>query len=111
MRTFRSGIVILSAIGAATLPATAALAVTPTTLFVAGASSSCSNSGSGTQDTPFCTISAAAAKAVAGQTVQVAAATYNEAVTVPRSGTASAPIVYSGASGATVTGGVSGFKL
>jgi parallel beta-helix repeat protein len=110
MRTVRSGIVILSALGAAALPATAALAVTPTTLYVNGASASCSNSGAGTQTTPFCTISAGAAKAVAGQTVQVAAATYNEAVTVPKSGTAGAPIVYS-ASGATVTGGVNGFKL
>jgi parallel beta-helix repeat protein len=96
--------------GAAVLPATAALAVTPTTLFVSKAAG-CSDTGAGTSTAPFCTIGAAAAKAVAGQTVSVAAATYTEAVTVKNSGTATAPIVYSAAPGVTVTGGVNGFKL
>jgi parallel beta-helix repeat protein len=95
-------------LGAALLPAAVASAA-PTTLYVG--KSSCSDSGPGTQTNPFCTIGAAAAKAVAGQTVQVEAGTYAESVTVPKSGTASGPITYQGMPGATVTGGANGFKL
>ena len=48
-----------------------------------GASASCSNTGPGTQATPFCTISAAAKKAVnAGDTVHVQPGTYREQVNV-----------------------------
>jgi parallel beta-helix repeat protein len=101
---------VVTGLGAAGLSATTASAAV-TTLYVNGASSSCSNSGSGTPTTPYCTIGAAAAKAVAGQTVSVAAATYTEAVTVKNSGTASAPITYAAAPGVVVTGGVNGFKL
>src|SRR6476661_3582160 len=112
-RAARYVITILGALGAAVLPATTALAATPTTLFVDNGNSGCSNSGPGSSATPFCTISAGAAKAVGGQTVQVAAGTYREAVTAPRSGTASAPIVFTAAPGATVTvtGGVQGFTV
>ena len=74
-----------------------------TTLYVDGASSSCSDSGAGTVDQPFCTIGAAARVVSAGRTVQVAAGTYPEAVSIPRSGTSSAPIVFTAAPGATVT--------
>ena len=58
----------------------------------------CSNSGSGTQTLPYCTISAAAAVVQAGQTVMVAQGTYNESVDITRSGTANAPITFVGAS-------------
>ncbi|HYM57163.1 MAG TPA: right-handed parallel beta-helix repeat-containing protein [Solirubrobacteraceae bacterium] len=83
------------------------------TLYVDGASSSCSNSGSGTVTQPFCTISAAAAVALAGNTVLVSAGTYNETVKPPRSGTAGAEIVFAAQPGATVTvrGGSYGFYL
>jgi parallel beta-helix repeat protein len=83
---------------------------TPTVLYVGGAG--CSDSGSGTESEPFCTISAAAAVVVAGQTVQVASGVYQEAVTVARSGTSDAPIVFRTAPGAsaTVQGGSFGFK-
>jgi len=112
-RAARYVFTILAALGAAVLPAATAQAATPTTLFVDNGNSACSNTGPGSSATPFCTIGAGAAKAVAGQTVQVAAGTYREAVTAPRSGTASAPITFTAASGATVTvtGGVNGFKL
>ncbi|HET7517423.1 MAG TPA: DUF1565 domain-containing protein, partial [Actinomycetes bacterium] len=80
------------------------------TLYVGG--SGCSNSGPGSESQPFCTISAASSAAVAGQTVQVSSGVYAEAVTVARSGTAAAPIVFTTAPGAsaTVTGGTFGFK-
>jgi len=83
------------------------------TLYVDGASSSCSNTGSGTVTQPFCTISAAAAVVVAGQTVLVSEGTYNETVKPPRSGTAGAAIVFAAQPGATVTvrGGSYGFYL
>lgn len=110
MRTIRSGVIILSAIGVATLPATAALALTPTTLYVNNGVS-CSDATIDSSATPFCTIGAAATKAVAGQTVQVAGGPYHEAVTAKNSGIVGAPIVYSATGSVTVTGGVNGFKL
>jgi parallel beta-helix repeat protein len=72
----------------------------------------CSDSGPGTESQPFCTISAASSAAVAGQTVQVSSGVYQEAVTVARSGTSTAPIVFTTAPGASVTvrGGSFGFK-
>jgi parallel beta-helix repeat protein len=72
----------------------------------------CSDSGPGSESQPFCTISAGSSKAVAGQTVQVSSGIYNEAVTAARSGTSTAPIVFTTAPGAsvTVTGGTFGFK-
>jgi parallel beta-helix repeat protein len=90
-----------------------ALAVGGPTLYVDGSRSGCSNSGQGTQLQPFCTIGAAAAQVVAGQTVQVAAGTYLEKVTVSKSGTQGAPIVFTAAPGAavTVTGQANGFAI
>ena len=115
MRSSRKMLPLAAAAGAAVvsvaMAAPAAAAVT--TLYVDKANGQCSNSGPGTQTTPFCTISGAAAKVVAGQTVQVSAGTYSEKVTVARSGTSGAPIVFAAASGATVTvtGGADGFVL
>ena len=90
-----------------------ALGVGGTTLYVDGSSSGCSNSGQGTQVQPFCTIGAAAAQVVAGQTVQVATGTYLEKVTVSKSGTQGAPIIFTAAPGAavTVTGQTNGFAI
>jgi parallel beta-helix repeat protein len=72
-------------------------------LYVDRANASCSNSGPGTVDQPFCTISAAASQVAAGQTVQVAGGTYPERVVVATSGTSAAPIVFRAAPGANVT--------
>ena len=90
-----------------------ALGVSPETLYVDGSSPSCSNSGSGAQGAPFCTIGAAVAKVAPGQTVQVAGGTYSEKVSISKSGTATAPITFSAAPGATVTvtGGTNGFVI
>jgi parallel beta-helix repeat protein len=83
------------------------------TLYVDRSSSACSDSGSGTTSQPLCTIGAAAARVTTGQTVEVASGTYPESVTLSRSGTSTAPIVFTAAPGATVTlsGPASGFAL
>jgi parallel beta-helix repeat protein len=81
-------------------------------LYVDNQNPGCSNTGAGTATQPFCTISAAAAKATAGTTVQVAAGTYTEQVSV-KSGASGSPVVFQAAPGATVTvtGGTYGFYI
>src|SRR2546421_2204515 len=87
--------------------------VSGATLQVDQANTSCSDSGSGTSSRPFCTIGAAAKKAVAGTTVVVSDGDYPESVTVGSSGTQSSPIVFTTAAGATVTltGASHGFTI
>lgn len=82
-------------------------------LYVDRGNASCSDAGTGSSTQPFCTIGAAAAKVTAGQTVQVAAGTYPEAVTIVTSGTSTAPITFTAAPGATVTisGQTNGFVI
>ena len=63
-------------------PAAPAMART-TTYLVRQHDPHCSNTGPGNATKPFCTISAAAAAAVAGDTVRVGAGTYREQVTAP----------------------------
>jgi parallel beta-helix repeat protein len=63
---------------------------------------SCSNAGPGTSVTPFCSISAGASHALAGDTVSVNPGTYREQVTVPASGASGAPITYAAASSGVV---------
>jgi parallel beta-helix repeat protein len=101
----------VAALGGFALVVLSATAASAATTWYVNNTVSCSNSGPGTQATPFCTIGTAAAKATAGQTVQVVAGTYTEAVTPKNSGTASAPITYAAGAGVTVTGGANGFKL
>ena len=105
----------LWALGLATLlGATSAPALgAASTLYVDGSSASCSDSGAGTAAQPFCTISAAAPHAGAGQTVQVAGGTYPEDVKVSSSGSPGAPIVFTAAPGeaVTLTGKTDGFTL
>ena len=100
-----------SALAAAAVLAAPTAEAATTTLYVGG--KSCSASGGGTQAQPFCTISQAASVAVAGQTVEVASGTYPESVTVRSSGTATNPVVFTAAPGASVTlsGGSFGFYL
>ncbi|HET7798788.1 MAG TPA: right-handed parallel beta-helix repeat-containing protein [Humibacillus xanthopallidus] len=90
---------------AVALAAPAALAAgradsAPAFLYVGGPT--CSDTGTGTATTPYCTIAKAAKVAVAGQTVLVSAGTYVDEVSPWRSGTATAPIVFRPASGARV---------
>jgi parallel beta-helix repeat protein len=79
----------------------------PPVLYVDKGNSNCNDGGSGTATQPFCTIKPAASRVVAGQTVLVGSGTYNEGVTLSSSGTATAPITFAAAPGATptVTGG------
>jgi parallel beta-helix repeat protein len=83
------------------------------TLYVDNGNPNCSPSGPGTQDHPFCTIAAAAGVATAGNTVLVSSGSYSGQVTPSNSGTASAPIVFAAAPGASViiTGGNYGFYV
>ncbi|MFI6245302.1 PKD domain-containing protein [Streptomyces sp. NPDC051016] len=70
------------------------------TLYVHGASRACSDSGTGTESRPFCTVQAAADVVEPGDTVRIlgdSLSPYTEAVTLTRSGTGDAPITFSGA--------------
>ncbi len=75
-------------------------------------SASCSDTGQGTAAQPFCTIAAAAKKALAGDTVEVDAGTYTgTSVNPTNSGTAGSPITFMAGPGVTVTGGTKAFSL
>ncbi|MFE6841007.1 hypothetical protein [Streptomyces sp. NPDC057686] len=89
--------VVLLTAGLVTLfgvPAAAA-ADAPASLYVDNADAHCSDAGSGAQPAAFCTISAAARIVKPGQTVRIAPGeTYDEAVTVDRSGEPGRPIAF-----------------
>ncbi|MFF4891493.1 PKD domain-containing protein [Micromonospora chersina] len=68
------------------------------TLYVRATATTCSDTGPGTYDQPFCSIGAAASVVTAGQTVEISGGVYREHVTVTRSGTPDAPIVFRGGS-------------
>ncbi|RPE42679.1 PKD domain-containing protein [Streptomyces sp. Ag109_O5-1] len=66
----------------------------------------CSDTGTGTQSLPFCTVQAAADVAEPGDMVRIMspdAHPYREAVTLTRSGTSDAPITFTGAPSGTTT--------
>lgn len=64
-----------------------------TTYWVDAASAQCTDTGAGLETAPFCTISAAAKRAVVpGDTVRIRPGTYREQVTLAGSGTTGAPI-------------------
>jgi hypothetical protein len=69
-----------------------------TTRYVRPAVAACSDTGPGTYDQPFCSIGAAASAVSPGQTVEISGAVYREHVTITRSGTPDAPIVFRGGS-------------
>ncbi|MBI3608695.1 MAG: PKD domain-containing protein [Nitrospirae bacterium] len=80
--------------------------------YVDGANSACSNSGSGTAATPYCTISAAAsAQGGAGTTLYVKPAVYHEQVTVPASGASGSPFVFQALGAPVVVDGADDFSL
>jgi len=87
---------VLGLVAASLVLLPAGPAAAATAWFVDGASASCTDTtAGGTQTTPFCTITAAAKKALTpGDSVTVAPATYREQVTLAASGTAAAPIAF-----------------
>jgi len=97
-----AGLTLLAA-GLVAVPAAAA-----GTLYV-NASAACP--GSGTQAAPYCKIKSAADVALPGDTVRVAAGTYNETVKPIQSGQSGSPIIYQGDPGATVRAGTYGFQI
>ena len=86
-----------------------------TTIYVDRENASCrtSGTGAGLPATPYCSINSAAAKVVAGQTVQVATGVYPGRVTVAVTGTQASPITFAPAPGATVTitSAINGFLM
>ena len=73
---------------------------------------SCSDSGSGSSAQPFCTIGAAAKKAVAGDTVLVRAGTYaGTSVNPTNSGTSTSPITFTANPAVVISGGTRAFAL
>ncbi|MER7894459.1 right-handed parallel beta-helix repeat-containing protein [Micromonospora sp. NPDC094482] len=79
---------------AAAAPTSDATAVATAGAEVYVSKNHCTATADGSPDSPYCTISAAAAVAVAGQTVLVQPGDYPEAVSITRSGTESAPITF-----------------
>jgi parallel beta-helix repeat protein len=77
--------------------------------YVDQSSSSCVDTGPGTQTRPFCRIAPAAERAIAGQTVNVLFGTYTEEVTPNHSGQSGAPIMFRGSPGTIITGSASGY--
>jgi hypothetical protein len=69
-----------------------------------------SDSNNGSQSSPFATINKAASVATAGTIVHVAPGTYNESVSLSKSGTATAPITFQSDTkgGAKIVGGSNG---
>lgn len=97
----RSAVAVTAAVFTAVLglPAPAALADTPAadTLYVSRASS-CSDTGTGTQAVPYCTIGAAARVVEPGQTVRIGPGVYSEDVQLRRSGMPGRPVRFVGES-------------
>ena len=91
------GALLLVGSGAAIISTPAAYAAAGTTYWVDNASSACLDTGTGTQTAPFCTVTAAAKKAIVpGDSIQVAPGTYREQVTIGASGTTTDPITLQG---------------
>ena len=96
--------IAIRALAASALAVALASSASATVWQVSAANAACSDAGAGTPATPFCTIGRAAAAAVAGDVVNVAAGLYREQVSPPTSGAAGLPITFLGAPGAAVLG-------
>ncbi|SOB81977.1 Right handed beta helix region [Streptomyces sp. 1331.2] len=90
------GATLLGTVGLPAVGAGSAAAAGGTLYVNNAAGANCTDSGSGTQAAPFCTIAAAAAVVQPGQTVAIGDGVYAESLTITRSGTAAAPITFRG---------------
>ncbi len=102
MRLRQSAVLVAAAAtGIVVVPVVPAAAAAPDRIYVDGWARTCTDSGAGTLDQPFCSIGAAAAVVQPGQTVRVSGGqtTYQEAVHLTRSGTPDHPIVFDGSPG------------
>jgi hypothetical protein len=101
-RVYLRGLVTAAmvATAAVALPVVAS-AASSSTLYVDYTNKSCTDTGSGTEAAPFCTVQAAANAAVAGDTVQVAAGEWGP-LDITGSGTAAEPITFLGIGDPTV---------
>lgn len=90
---------VVAALAAGLVFSGVAQAATPVTLYVDQHNASCSATGAGTSEQPFCTIGAAAAKAGPGNTVLVAAGSYTEKVKPLSGGTSESPLTFMAAPG------------
>ncbi|MFF4922114.1 right-handed parallel beta-helix repeat-containing protein [Kitasatospora sp. NPDC001261] len=101
MSRIRTALVVgATLLGTVGLPAVSAggAAAAGTTLHV-HRTTGCTNSGTGTESAPYCTIAPALAAVQPGQTVEIGEGTYPEDLTFTRSGTAGAPITVRGVTG------------
>jgi len=105
--TGMAGLVVAAAVVVVAPVASASLSE----LFVDNTNSACSNAGTGTQSQPYCTIGAAIAVVQAGQTVTVVAGTYNESVTINKSGTPGSPITLRHVGAAAIKGDRAGVTI
>jgi len=71
----------------------------------------CSDAGPGTRATPLCSINAGTSRAIAGQTIHIAAGAYRERVMFGHSGTAGHPIVLAAANGVVLSSSSTGIEL
>lgn len=103
-------IALFSIISGLNIPFSTAMAAL---LVVDNGNVQCSDTGAGNSQQPFCSISAAATRAIAGDNVTVNSGTYQEHVELQQSGTSNSPIIFAVAPGDTaiVNGQTNGFEL
>lgn len=87
-------LILMMSLYSSASPSLTAMAAEPRTLYVDQNNSSCLETGTGTIEQPFCSITPAAKKATAGTHVVVSGGTYREQVTVTNSGLEGQPIVF-----------------
>ncbi|MFE4518351.1 right-handed parallel beta-helix repeat-containing protein [Kitasatospora sp. NPDC056783] len=88
------GALLVGTVGLPAVGASSAAAAGGTLYVNNTAGAHCTDSGSGTEAAPYCTIGAAAAAVQPGQTVEIVDGVYYEDLTITRSGTAQAPITF-----------------
>jgi parallel beta-helix repeat protein len=89
-------LLVLAMVGAVPLLSPSPSVAAPTELYVDKTMSSCTDTGPGTPDVPFCTIVKGVSQLQPGSTLYIGDGTYAETVKPSVSGTASAPVTVTG---------------